>query len=179
MEPNLLAYLKLPAKVLASVGLVAAGILFLPAAWVAALGLAQVRKQYAAPLGIAMLLAAAVLTIEGVVFVSGRLRRRERRMPYEQYTTDEFCGLRWRWTWFGGRAAGARAFCPKCDLELDALSIDLDRGIMGVPTGQLRYFCGGCGKTDITLPAYNSGDLARTIELHAERKARESGLLTN
>ena len=155
----------------------AAAILFLPATWIAVLGLAQIRRQYPAPLGIAVLLPAAVLIIEVIVFASRWFRTRERQMPCERYTTDEFLGLRWRWSWFEGRAFGARAFCPRCDLEVDARSLDLDRGIMGVPTGELRYFCGRCGKTDITVQAYNPGDLSRTVELHAEREARHRGLL--
>ena len=147
LEPNLLAYLKLPTKVLASVGLLAAGILFLPGAWVAALGLAQIRKQYAAPLGIAMLLAAAVLIIEGIALLSGWLRTRERRTPYERYRIDEFFGLRWRWHWYGGRVAGPRAFCPACDLQLEPWLATT--GTMDIPTGDLRYRC-PCGITDIT-----------------------------
>lgn len=161
---------------LASVGLVAAGILLLPGTWVAALGLAQVRKQYAAPLGIAILLAAAILIVEGSVFLSGWLRARERRMPYERYRTDEFFGWRWRWRWrwYAGQFVGPRAFCAACDLQLEAWS--RSTGIMDTPTGDLRYRC-PCGITDVTLQAPNPTDLGRVIGLCAERKARERGLL--
>jgi hypothetical protein len=176
LEPtNLLAYLKLPTKVLASVGLVAFGILFLPATWVAALGLAQIRTQYPATLGIAILLATGALIIEGTVFVSGWLRSQQRAMPYERYRTDEFFGLRWRWQWDLGKVVGPRAFCLHCDLELDATSITA--GIMATPTRQLRYQCEGCGKTNITLRAWDALELARTAAQNAEREARKRGLL--
>jgi hypothetical protein len=175
LEPaNLLAYLKLPTKVLASVGLVASGILFLPASWVAALGLAQIRKQYPALLGVAILLAVAILIIESTVFVSGWLRSRERPKPYERYRTDEFFGLRWRWIWYLGEVVGARAFCPRCDLQLEARS--QTAGIMDMPTGEVHYYC-PCGATKITLPAPNPVQVAHAAGLLAEREARNRGLL--
>jgi hypothetical protein len=175
VEPtNLLAYLKLPTKVIASVGLVASGILLLPVAWITALGLAQIRKDYAALLGVAILLAVAVLIIEGVVSVSVWLSSRERQGRYERYRTDEFFGLRWRWTWYAGEVIGVRAFCPACDLQLEARV--QTAGIMDTPTGELHYYC-PCGKTRVTIPAANPLQVAHAAANSAEREARSRGLL--
>jgi hypothetical protein len=155
---------------------VAAGILFLPASWAAALGLTQIRSSYPAVLGVAVLLAVAVLIIEGTMFAWGWLRDRERSEPYERYQTDEFFGLRWRWSWYGGRVAGPRAFCPSCDLQLDGRL--QATGIMDMPTGEIQYYC-PCGATNIVLRAPNPSQLAHEAGLCAEREARKRGLLRN
>jgi Super-infection exclusion protein B len=86
MEPlsGFLTYLKLPIKALAGVGAVAAGILFLPSAWVGALGLSTIRTQYTAPLGIAVLLAVALLLIEAVAFAMGWLRHKAKHRQDER-----------------------------------------------------------------------------------------------
>jgi|SRR5579883_2986823 len=152
----------------------AAAILLLPTSWVAALDLAPVRKQYGALLGIAAVLAMAVLIIEAILFTSAWLRTRERRMPYERYRKDEFFGLRWRWHWYGGEVVGPRAFCPACDLQLEGWS--RTTGIMDTPSDELRYRC-PCGLTDVKLQAPSPQDLGHVIKLCAERKARERGLL--
>ena len=175
MEPTgFLAYLKLPTKIIASVGLLASAILFLPVTWVAALGLAEIRTQYKALLGCAVLLAAAVLAVEGLVYLTNWLRNRERQMPYERYTTDEFFGLRWRWRWYGGDVIGVKAFCSACDLQLQGYSPET--GIIGMPTNELIYRC-PCGATNLTLQASDPLQVAHVASLHAERVARSRGLL--
>jgi hypothetical protein len=88
---SFLAALKLPIKVLAGVGAVAAGILFLPSGWVDVLGLSTMRKQHTDLLGIALLLAVALLLIEAVALTVSWLRRKaeHQREGHERHEAAE------------------------------------------------------------------------------------------
>ena len=45
----------------------------------------------------------------------------KRAAPYAAYTSDEFYGLRWRWTVSSnGGFFAMKMFCPKCDFEVTA-----------------------------------------------------------
>lgn len=120
------------------------------------------------------MLAVAVLIIEGITFFYRWLRDRERPTPYDGYRTDEFFGLRWRWSWYARDVVGVHAFCPACDLQLEGRT--QTAGIMDVPTGEVLYYC-PCGATAIKLKCADPLQVERAIGLHAEREARSRGLL--
>ena len=91
---SILSYLKLHAKILAAVGIVAACVLFLPDAWVALIGLTSIRKQYAGWLGAAVLLGMAVVVVEGVSLLAEWLghsasHRRDERERREQAKREQ------------------------------------------------------------------------------------------
>lgn len=80
MDPlQILGYLKLPTKVLAGIALAAIGILFLPADWIGAVGLTDVRTTYRWFLGLVILISTALLVVEGVVAAFGAASRRATR----------------------------------------------------------------------------------------------------
>jgi predicted RNA-binding Zn-ribbon protein involved in translation (DUF1610 family) len=39
-------------------------------------------------------------------------------VPWLGYTTDNFDGVRWQWTYLEGKPTGVIAFCPNCDFQL-------------------------------------------------------------
>ncbi len=65
MDPTtILAYLKLPTKVLAGIALASIAVLASPASWVAATGLAKARTDYRWALGLAIWIPLALLLVE-------------------------------------------------------------------------------------------------------------------
>ncbi len=94
-------YLKLPAKVSAAIALVAGALLFLPAPWVARLGLAEVATSQRGWIGFAFVAAVALLVAElgalvwrhvGAYLGEERRKARIKRQAAErltQLTTDE------------------------------------------------------------------------------------------
>ena len=71
------------------------------------------------------ILVLVLLALSGVVIIGMAviviLRRRKRQPaqdPIARYTTDLVDGVRWRWTWDGGRINNLWCFCPTCDAQL-------------------------------------------------------------
>jgi hypothetical protein len=80
MDPgSILAYLKLPTKVLAGIALAALCVLFLPESLIAATGLLAARTDYRWALGLAIWISAALIIVEGVAALwTWQMQRTER-----------------------------------------------------------------------------------------------------
>lgn len=60
--------------------------------------------------------------------------------PWRRYTSDEFFGLRWRWSYSGGMLSDLHPFCPHCDYLL----ISEQLGYAGAPG--MGFRCDSCGQ---------------------------------
>lgn len=83
-----------------------------------------------------------LIGIFSTIFVSYKKFSKSEVIPnyFDQYTEDEFDGIRWRWSYFSGDIINDfSSFCPKCDLEIEATPTPISR------TGRhIVYKCPDC-----------------------------------
>ena len=63
-------------------------------------------------------LSGAVIIGMAVIVILQRKKRQPVQDPFATYTEDLVDGVRWRWTWYGGRINNLWCFCPTCDAQL-------------------------------------------------------------
>lgn len=88
-------------------------------------------------IGLLVLLATPALVLVGV-FMWGS--RKPQPLSWEDYRSDQFYGLNWRWSYSGLRVVRLVSFCSRCDFQVYPQDSSY---FSAVP--RFLYQCDGCG----------------------------------
>lgn len=87
---------------------------------------------------------------------------------WTSYTTDEFFGLRWRWSYIGGSIVRLYAFCPKCDYQVFSHNVSSYNFI-----DRTAFSCDSCN-SDLVEIDESEAQINSKVERFIQQKIRNN-----
>lgn len=85
---------------------------------------------------------------------------------YLNYTSDNFIGLRWRWSYAGSQLQGLKSYCPSCDCLIDPKAKESLYSLR-----ETEFYCDLCNKS-MHMTNEHPFELERKIYKFIDQKIR-------